>query len=110
MKFQELTNEEIVFIYLRQEKFIEVHNDLIKQGEELMQLSPSELDMGDELLIKNLTRMKQSEHIKLLDSINNKLYPIVDLIEDADPRLYQRINDIIESPMMDSDEEEDDDQ
>jgi len=96
-----------VFIYLRQEKFLEVHNDLIKQGEELLTLPSNELDVSDEMLIQNLDRMKHSEHIKILDKINNKLYPIVDLIEDADPALYSKIQKIIDSPIMEQEDDHD---
>ena len=96
-----------MFIYLRQEKFLEVHNDLIKQGEELLTLPSNELDVSDEMLIQNLDRMKHSEHIKILDKINNKLYPIVDLIEDADPALYNKIQKIIDSPIMEQEDDED---
>jgi hypothetical protein len=107
MKFQELTNEEILFIYLRQEKFIEVHKDLIRQGEKLKSLPSRDLDATDEILIQSLAKMKNSEHIKILNDINSKLFPIVDLIQDSYPDLYNKIENIVEAPILEVSEESD---
>lgn len=104
MKFQELNNEEIVLIYLRQRKFLEVHEDLIQQAEHLLTYTGM-LDETQELLVRNLDKMKSAKHVQMLTEINEKLEPIVDLIYEADPDLYDKIDTIVETPVLDDDDE-----
>ena len=104
MKFQELNNEEIVLIYLRQRKFLEVHEDLIQQAEHLLTYTGM-LDETQELLVRNLDKMKSARHVQMLTAINQKLEPIVDLIYEADPDLYDKIDNIVETPVLEDDDE-----
>lgn len=104
MKFQELNNEEIVLIYLRQRKFLEVHEDLIQQAEHLLTYTGM-LDETQELLVRNLDKMKSARHVQMLTAINEKLEPIVDLIYEADPDLYDEIDNIVETPVLEDDDE-----
>jgi hypothetical protein len=104
MKFQELNNEEIVLIYLRQRKFLEVHEDLIQQAEHLLTYTGM-LDETQELLVRNLDKMKSARHVQMLTAINEKLEPIVDLIYEADPDLYDKIDNIVETPVLEDDDE-----
>lgn len=107
MKFQELNNEEILLIYLRQRKFMEVHEDLIEQAEHLTTYTGM-LDETQELLVNNLEKMKSADHVSMLKRINSKLEPIVDLIYEADPQMYDKVYNIVESPILEGDEELDD--
>lgn len=104
MKFQELNNEEIVLIYLRQRKFLEVHEDLVQQAEHLLTYTGM-LDETQELLVRNLEKMKSAKHVQMLNEINEKLEPIVDLIYEADPDLYEKIDHIVETPVLEDDDE-----
>lgn len=54
--------------------------------------------------------MKESEHIKILNGINEKLYPIVDIIQDSYPELYDRVDNIVDSPIFEGDGDESNDE
>jgi hypothetical protein len=83
---------------------------LIRQGERLKLLPSRDLDITDELLIKNLAKMKESEHIKILNGINEKLYPIVDIIQDSYPELYDKVDNIVDSPIFEGEGDESNDE
>jgi hypothetical protein len=109
MKFQELNNEEILLIYLRQKKFMEVHEDLISQALHLSTYTGM-LDETQELLVNNLEKMQTADHVVMLKKINKKLEPIVDLIYEADPSMYEKINSIVDTPLLGDEEDEFDDE
>lgn len=104
MKISELTNEEIVFIYYRHQRFLEIHDKLIKDLKSGNDATPFvHLDILDiDSLINN-------PHIALLRQINSKLEPIVDLIVDSFPEIESKTLLLVDNPLNINDDEQEED-
>lgn len=110
MEYNSFTPEEIVFLYLRHKKYIEVHNQVAESIKELnkegVETKPSIEDLRD------------NSHVLLLEQLNEKLRPIFEVIIDTDPDLFEKIEKVVNNPMnllegddfdFDSDDTENDD-
>lgn len=95
------SNEEILFIYLRQKRFLEVHEEVMQDAKEQGMLGLLEIDTD------RYMRMKNAPHILMLEQINSKLAPIAELIEESMPKEYQEVLALIDNPLN---QEEDDDE
>jgi len=96
------SNEEILFIYLRQKRFLEVHEEVMQDAKEQGMLGLLEIDTD------RYIRMKNAPHILMLEQINRKLAPIAELIEESMPKEYQEVLALIDNPL--NQEEDDDDE
>lgn len=95
------SNEEILFIYLRQKRFLEVHEEVMQDAKEQGILGLLEIDTD------RYMRMKNAPHIIMLEQINNKLAPIAELIEESMPKEYREVLALVDNPLN---QEEDDDE
>jgi len=103
MKISELTNAEILFLYYRQTKFVEIHDSLVydlKHGIHNPLISDSFLD---------LNKLINNPHIAMIRSINDKLQPIVELIEESFPDMRAEALALVDNPLnLEDDSEEED--
>lgn len=89
LNLQGLTNEEIIMIYYRFDKYLSGLNSNLEQN----RISkPVETPMGNGIAIikvpeEHVKMFKESQYYELLNSIVDKLKPIVSLIEECDPAL-----------------------
>lgn len=96
MAFHDLSNENIVFLYLE-------NKESLKQFEKVINDKGIRTEINIPLFGKQthvhaiddtiLSEMKSSESLKQIREINKVLEPIVLLIEGSDPDLYKRIED-----------------
>jgi hypothetical protein len=89
LNLQGLTNEEIIMIYYRFDKYLSGLNSNLEQN----RISkPVETPMGNGIAIikvpeEHVKMFKESQYYEILNSIVGKLKPIVNLIEECDPAL-----------------------
>ncbi len=96
MSINELENEEVLFLYFTNRKWLEMYESMFKDL--TYQDSLDILDYGRITVTKFITEeelaeMKESDHYKYSLLINSKLEPIVSLIEDVDSSLYTKVKD-----------------
>lgn len=91
MTLNEFTPEEIVFLYLRHERYMQVHED-VKE-------SIKELNKEGVETVPTLKDLKDNEHIKMLEVLNAKLKPIYEIITEAQPEIYTEMKRVTENPM-----------
>ena len=96
MKLSDLNNEEVLFMYFSNRKWLDIYDDVFEHGsiEDVLSI----LDFGQIRVTQNLTdedieRMKNSSHYKIALTVEAKLYPLVDMIQDADVDLYNSVVD-----------------
>jgi hypothetical protein len=99
-KLQTFTNEELIFIYLRQERFLEIHQDVMADAKTQGMLGMLEIDTEKYL------RLKNAPHIIMLEQINNKLRPIVELIQDSMPDMYNDTIKLVDNPLNEPDDDD----
>lgn len=108
MKFDELNNEELVFIYL-------LTSDMLKSYEKVLEdkgiyhevESPmGKLKVFQEFTDEDMEKLNNSYKVKIFKSITSKLTPIVELIADADPDFIDTVEAQI-FPTKDESQEED---
>jgi hypothetical protein len=108
MKLNDLSNEEIVFIYMIMEDKIETLNEILdKGGITYVVDSPlGKIELFGKLNEKELQNIVESMKYKLANSIAEKLDPVYDLIAESNKNI---IDDISESlfPKIDDDDEKD---
>ena len=94
MNLSTLDNREILFIYFSNRKWIETYEDILehKSIEDVMSL----LDFGQirvtqPLSDEELDKLTETDHYKLANQIHEKFHNVVELIEEADPELYEEV-------------------
>jgi hypothetical protein len=91
MNFNSFSPKEVIFLYLRHRRYIDVHNQVTESIKELnkegVETQPSLRDLRD------------NSHIRLLEELNEKLLPIYELIASTDPDLIDEVKIIVENPM-----------
>jgi len=96
MKLSDLSNEEVLFMYFSNRKWLDTYEDIFKHGsiEDVMNiLDFGEIRVSQSVTDEDIDRIKNSYHYKLALAVEFKLYPLVDMIRDADGNLYQSIVD-----------------
>ena len=92
--FHNLDNEEVVFVYLTNKKFIDQYEGIFtNRGVE------SALDLSENAYVVSFREMSEQDLIGLLDdphykyclAVDNKLAPIVELIQEELPDLYNKV-------------------
>jgi len=94
--YHNLDNEEVVFIFLSNQRFIEQYNSIFEQGglETIADITPDSYIVTfrpfDE---EHLMKMLDDKHYKYCVSIHEKLKPIVELIREELPDLYSKVEE-----------------
>lgn len=105
MNLNNLSPEQLVFLYLRHIRYMDVHEEVYD--------SIKELNKEGVETKPTLEDLKNNKHVEMLKEINEVLNPIFELIVDTYPDMYEDIKKIVENPMNLPDspieEEEDDD-
>ena len=110
-----LDNKEIVYLYLQNKKLADFVNDLVQEGYQKGRLS---FDLGDMILSSDIPSSELMEimdikKVKIAMSINDKLEPIVEMIKNTIPEVYEEAVAIMEEGskiIAEEDSEEDDEE
>jgi hypothetical protein len=99
MNINELNNEEVLFLYFSNRKWVDTYDDIFehKSIEDRLEI----LDFGQVTVTRylheeDIDEMVKRDHYKYCTGINDKLAPIVDIIEEADSVLYKSVKDCFE--------------
>jgi hypothetical protein len=93
-KYHNLDNEEVIFLYLSNRKFVEQYDIIFEQGgvESVMDLSDSAYVVGfKQMSEQDLMDLMDDPHYKYCVSVDKKLEPIVELIRETLPELYTKV-------------------
>ena len=103
MNLNDLDNREILFIYFSNRKWIDTYEDIFehKSIEDVMSI----LDFGQIRVTQNLSdedidKIQATQHYKLAIRIHEKLHPVVELIEDVDLDLYDKVKNCFDKMMI----------
>lgn len=107
MKFNELDNEEIVFIHTLLGDMLSAYDTVIKEKGMFHYVdSPlGKLKIFQEIDEEGIAKLNASDKLRLFRSITSKLYPIIELIADSQPELIDNVEAIL-FPTNDSEEED----
>ena len=89
-----LDNEEVVFVYLTNKKFLDQYNMIFDQGgvESIMDLSETAYVVGfKQMTEQDLMDLLDDPHYKYCQTVDKKLEPIVELIREELPKLYDKV-------------------
>tara|TARA_R110000868_G_scaffold283543_4_gene543971 strand:+ start:450 stop:791 length:342 start_codon:yes stop_codon:yes gene_type:complete len=97
MKFNELSNEELVFTSLLMKDMIFSYTDIIEAGglQHAMYSPLGKVLIFKKLSIEEQSKLETSDKLKILKSITNKLKPIVELILDSKPNMEAELEEIL---------------
>jgi len=93
--YHNLGNEEVIFIYLTNKKFLDQYNSIFEQGgvESIMDLSESAYVVGfKQMSEQDLMDLMDDDHFMYCQAVDAKLAPIVELIREELPKLYDKVN------------------
>ena len=92
-KFHGLDNRQIVFCYLNNLNQLEQLEELIAEAEisSTVPFMGTAVTLSMVLTEENIEKLKQHDMYILLHQINDILYPVVELIKDSDPDLYDDV-------------------
>ena len=98
MSFTGLSNEQIVFIYLRLKKYADYVNDLVMEGyvNHEINIDFDEVNIQTGVTDEDLNVILDIPLVKIYLGIEETLKPVVELIRDSDPEIYDRIEKIIQ--------------
>ena len=110
MTIEELSNEELTFIYVLVKEGLDVYTGYLKeQGVSFVVDSPiGKVKIFKEFSEEEMEDIANSEKYQLMMSITAKLTPIVELISDANPELLERIETALHIEPTDEEEEDED--
>lgn len=93
-KFHGLDNRQLVFCYLNNLNQLEQLEGLIAEAEisSTVPFMGSAVTLSMILTEDNIQKLKEHDMYILLNQINDVLYPIVELIKDSDPELYEDVS------------------
>jgi len=92
--FHNLDNEEVIFIYLSNQKFITQYDKLFELGgiESVVDISETTLiSTFKEFSDQDLLDILENNHYKYCIRVNDKLTPIIELIRESIPGLYEQV-------------------
>ena len=92
-KFHGLDNRQIVFCYLNNLNQLEELEQLIADAEisSTIPFMATNVTLSMILTEDNLEKLKSHDMYILLNQVNDILYPVVELIRDSDPELYNDV-------------------
>lgn len=108
MKFDELSPEEIAFIYLLSDDMLDAFNEIIDKGgiSYVIDSPLGKVEIFKEFTPEDLDTLKSSVKLNLLTSITQKFKPVIDLISEDNSEI---IEDVRQALFPEDDEEEDKD-
>ena len=108
MKFNELSNEEIVFTSILYKDMLSAYDNVIKAGglEHVMDSPLGKVHIFKELTPEDKEKLESSGKLKILRSVIGKLQPIVELILDSNPEMETELETVL---FGEDDGEEDED-
>jgi hypothetical protein len=92
--YHNLDNEEVIFLYLSNRKFIDQYSIIFENGgvESVVDLSDSAYVVGfKQMSEQDLLDLMEDSHYKYCQSVDEKLSPIVELIRETLPELYTKV-------------------
>jgi hypothetical protein len=94
-KFHGLDNRQIVFCYLNNLTQLEQIEELIAAAEvsSVIPFMGSSVTLSMILTDANINKLKEHDMYLLLNQVNDVLYPVVELIRETDPDLYDEVSD-----------------
>jgi hypothetical protein len=97
MKFNELSNEEIVFTSILLKDMTSAYYDVLEAGglEHVMDSPLGKVHIFKELTSEEKDQLQTSDKLRILRSIIDKLDPIVELILDSEPAMENELEEII---------------
>jgi len=111
MTFEELSPEEISFIYLLTDDMLESFNEVLHKGgiSYVMDSPLGKVEIFKEFTPDDLRAIKSSLKVELLTSISKKLSPIVELIGEENQDIIDKVRvalfPVVEDKEVDDDEE-----
>ena len=99
--YHNLDNEEIVFLYLQNKRYLEAYQRLFKeQGFYVNHVIPGAgpASSFEPFRPTELATLKKSKHYHFCKAIDEKLSPIVELIRESFPGMYSEIEIVISKP------------
>ena len=110
MKFDELSPEEISFVYLLAEDMLDAFNEVLdNKGITYVMDSPlGKVEIFKEFSDDDLDTIKNSLKIQLLTSITTKFKPVIDLIGEENSDIIDNVREAL-FPKLDDDESKDED-
>jgi malonyl CoA-acyl carrier protein transacylase len=103
MTLNDLDNREILFIYFSNRKWIDTYEDIFehKSIEDVMSI----LDYGQIRVTQNLSdedidKIQATQHYELAIQIHEKLHPVIELIEEVDLDLYDKVKNCFNQMMI----------
>jgi hypothetical protein len=100
MNLNELDNEEVLFMYFGNRKWLDEYEDIFKHKSIIDTIDI--LDFGNVSVTRYITdedidKIKESKHYTYALMIDEKLSPIADMIGDIDSNLFNKIKDCFEN-------------
>lgn len=98
MNLNELSNEQIVFLYLRNNETLIALTTMIEKKiatETIEILDQGVISVSTILNDEDVKTIEEGDYYKNVVAINEKLEPIAQLIEDVDPTMYQRVKNCL---------------
>jgi hypothetical protein len=98
MSYHNLTNEEIVFMYLFSKSIKEQYESVFEMGS-ISQIVPTEfgtIKVDTELPNDLISEMLDAKHYILMRSVHDKLKPLYELIIEVEPEIVTEIRQIFE--------------
>ena len=94
MSINELSNEEVLYLYFHNLYRLEDYQNIISERKVIDTISI--LDFGAVtvtrlLLDEDVADLEKSNTFRLTNVIHEKLNPLAELIEDADPELFKKV-------------------
>lgn len=111
MSYAGLSNEQIVFIYLRLKKYADYVSELVMEGyvNREINIDFDEINIQTSVTDEDLNTILDIPLVKIYLGIEETLKPTVELIKESDPETYYRIEKILEEAdsgnFFDDDEE-----
>jgi hypothetical protein len=104
-----LTNKQIIYLYLQNNKLASYINDLINQGyaDGVVTFEFGDMKLSSEITSSELMDILDIEQIKMVLEIEDTLKPIVELMESTIPDDYKSIVDMIHKTETIEPDEED---
>jgi hypothetical protein len=90
-KFADLNNEEIIVVYEKFKDYFEEINDKLKKN--ILHEKRESAIRVHYLSNEEVDQFKNTNYYKCVESIINKLHPIVDIIKDAAPEIAENLSE-----------------
>jgi hypothetical protein len=103
MSFNELSNEDVLYIYFSNKKTLDRYHEIFE--EKGINDTINILDMGSvkvftKLYDDELEELENSELYKTVVKLNDKFESIAYLIEESNPEVYKKIEDLFKSTTL----------